>query len=118
MLDGKQIGKTPLPRLGVIPRLQLGPHKLRVEAKGYAPFEDEVQVRFQKVSQVIVRLLPSTEVIGTGRTVTVERQPFYSKTWFIVGVGVAAVLLGATIGYAAGQVDCTKTFADGTTGSC
>jgi hypothetical protein len=118
-LDGKSIGKTPLPSLGVIAKQTLGKHQLRVEAAGYSPFEEEVEVRFQKVSQVVVRLLPSTEVIGTGKTTRVERDPFYTKTWFIVGVGVAAVLAGAYIGYAVGKVDCRVINPDGSPGgSC
>ncbi|MEO8700350.1 MAG: PEGA domain-containing protein [Kofleriaceae bacterium] len=106
LLDGKPIGKTPLPGLGVIARQPLGKHRLQVDAKGYAPFEDDVDVHFQKVSQVVVRLLPSNIVLGTGKTSEVERKPFYTRTWFIVGVGVAAVVLGASIGYAAGKIDC------------
>jgi hypothetical protein len=118
-LDGKTIGKTPLQNLGVISKQPLGKHKLRVEASGYSPFEDDVEVRFQKVSQVVVRLLPSTEVIGTGKTQTVEREPFYTKTWFIVGVGAAAILAGAYIGYAVGKVDCRVVNPDGSPGgSC
>ena len=117
-LDGKTLGKTPLPNLGVIGKQTLGKHRLRVEASGYSPFEEEVEVRFQKVSQVVVRLLPSTETIGTGRVQDVKREPFYTKTWFIVGVGVAAVLAGAYIGYAVGKVDCTRINPDGTTSSC
>jgi len=118
-LDGKQIGKTPLANLGVIGKQTLGKHRLRVEAAGYSPFEEEVEIRFQKVSQVVVRLLPSTEIIGTGRTQEVRREPFYTKTWFIVGVGVAAVLAGAYIGYAVGKVDCRVINPDGSPGgSC
>ena len=107
-LDGKTLGKTPLPQLGVLPRQQLGKHKLRVSAPGSAPFEEEVEVRFQKVSQVVVRLLASDQVIGTGRVARVERQPFYTKTWFIVGVGVAALAIGAYAGWRAGTVDCVR----------
>src|SRR5687768_3108614 len=117
-LDSKDIGKTPLPNLGVVGKLTLGKHRLRVEASGYSPFEEEVEVRFQKVSQVVVRLLPSTETIGTGKTQEVRREPFYTKPWFIVGVGVAAVLAGAYIGYAVGKVDCTRINPDGSTSSC
>lgn len=104
-LDGKPIGKTPLPQLGVIKKLALGPHQLKVSAKGYAPFEETVDIRFQKVSQVVVRLLPS-EVIGTGKTTVVHRRPIYSRGWFIVGVGVAAIVIGAVIGNSIGKVDC------------
>jgi hypothetical protein len=65
-LDGKTIGKTPLPRLGLVDKQVLGKHTLRVQAPSYEPFEDDVDIHFQKVSQVVVRLLPSREVLGTG----------------------------------------------------
>lgn len=104
-LDDKVVGKTPLPNLGLLSRQPLGKHKLVVEAPGYDPFEDVVDVHFQKSSQVIVRLLPSKQVIGTGKFQRVERSPFYTRTWFIIGVGVAAVLLGTGIGYGVGHVD-------------
>lgn len=107
-LDGKPFGKTPLAQLGVINKLSLGQHALRVEAPGYDAFEETVDIHFQKVSHVIVRLVPSTVVIGTGKVQDVEREPFYSKTWFIVGVGIAAVLLGGAIGHSLGKVDCVK----------
>jgi hypothetical protein len=112
-LDGALKGKTPLPNLGVIPKLPLGKHKLRVEAAGYAPFEEDVDVRFQKVSQVIVRLLPSNKTVPNGVTRRVAKQPIYTKTWFIVATGAAAVLLGGAIGYASGRVKCI----DGITGN-
>jgi hypothetical protein len=107
-LDGKALGKTPLPRLGVIARQDLGKHRLRVQAPGYAPFEEDVEVRFQKVSQVVVRLLQSNQVLGTGRIERVERSPLYTRTWFIVGVGVAAAAIGAIAGWRAGSVDCVR----------
>jgi len=105
-LDGKSIGKTPLPNQGVVGKLALGPHKLKVSAVGYAPFEEPVDVRFQKVSQVVVRLIASDVVLGTGKTTTVVRRPFYSKTWFIVGVAIGAIAIGAAIGASIGGVDC------------
>jgi hypothetical protein len=107
-LDGKSIGKTPLPQLGVVGKQPLGKHTLRVEAPGYAPFEEEVDVHFQKVSQVVVRLLPSTRVIGTGRIERLERDPIYSRTWFVIAAGVVAISLGAYIGYELGHVDCVR----------
>lgn len=106
-LDGKDLGKTPLANQGVIGKLALGKHKLHVEAKDYAPFDDEVEVHFQKVSPVVVRLVGTAEVTGTGRTVTQERRPIYSKTWFIVAAGAVMLLTAVAIGHAAGQVNCT-----------
>jgi hypothetical protein len=110
-LDGKMIGKTPLPNVGVISKQKLGKHKLVVSAKGYAPFEEDVDIRFQKVSQVVVRLLPS-EIIGTGKSTPVQRKPFYTKTWFLVSVGIGAIVVGGLIGAQAGKVKCV----DGVTG--
>ncbi len=116
-LDGKPIGKTPLGNQGVVGKLTLGVHALRVEALGYAPFDEQVDVHFQKMSHVVVRLSPSTQFIGTGRIEQVERKPFYSRTWFMVTVGVAALVLGGAIGHAAGKIDCVK-YIDGTASSC
>jgi hypothetical protein len=112
-LDGKAIGKTPLPNNGVLAKLPLGKHKLRVEAKGYDAFESDVDVNFQKVSPVVVRLLQSNETVGTGRVITKERSPFYTRPLFIGGVAVGAVLLGVLIGASAGHVP-VCTFDSGT----
>jgi TolB-like protein len=104
-LDAKPVGRTPLPNLGVIVKQPLGKHRLRVSAQGYAPFEEDVVVNFQKVSQVVVRLVAS-DVVGSGTFQRIEKKPFYTKTWFIVAVGIVAVGLGVAIGYSAGNVDC------------
>jgi hypothetical protein len=111
-LDEHEVGKTPLANQGVIGKLALGKHKLRVEAKGYDAFEQDVEVHFQKVSPVLVRLLPSDKVIGTGKTVYVEKNPIYTRPWFIAVVGVSAVVLGGVIGHYATQGNC-QTFKNG-----
>jgi hypothetical protein len=105
-LDDKALGKTPLPAQGVITKLALGKHKLRVLAPGYDPFEDEITVNFQKVTQVNVRLIASKDIIGTGKTQYVERKPFYTRTWFVVGTVVAVVAIGALVGRSIGRVKC------------
>ena len=107
-LDGKPVGKTPLANQGVIGKLALGKHKLHVEAKDYAPFDDEVEVHFQKVSPVVVRLVGTGETIGTGKTITKVHDPIYERTWFIVGAAVVVVGLAAVIGASAGSVKCTR----------
>lgn len=105
-LDGKPIGSTPLPNGGVLSRLELGKHKLEVKAKGYDPFASDVEVHFQKVSPVVVRLLQSGETAGTGKTIYKERSPIYTKPWFIAAVAVGAIGLGIIIGHNAGTVPC------------
>ena len=104
-LDGKSLGKTPLASGGVVAKLPLGTHRLRVEAPGYDPFDSDVDVHFQKVSPVVVRLLQSAPV-GSGRTIREERSPIYTKPWFIGAVGAGVVLLAVLIGASAGHVDC------------
>lgn len=103
-LDGKSIGKTPLANNGVLAKLPIGKHRLRVEAAGYDPFESDVDVHFQKVSPVVVRLLQSSETVGTGRVVTRERAPIYTNPWFIGAVGVGLAVVGAYIGYRRGDL--------------
>jgi hypothetical protein len=104
MLDDRALGKTPLAGNGVIAKLALGKHHLRVAATDQPAYDDDIEVRFQKVSPVVVRLVPSTQVLGTGKLERIERAPFYTRTWFIVAAGVVAVGLGVTIGYELGHL--------------
>lgn len=118
-LDGKVLGTTPLPGNGVIGKLSLGKHALSVTAPGYPePYDDSIDVHFQKVSPVVVRLVPSTVVLGTGKVERVERRPFYTRTWFLVAAGVAAIGLGAAIGYSAGRVRTCRVGAGGDASGC
>lgn len=118
-LDHTPVGKTPLPHNGVIGKLALGKHHLRVAARDDEhPYEDDVEVHFQKISPVVVRLVPSTQVIGTGKIERIEQRPFYTRTWFIVAAGVAAVGLGAAVGYAKGHVKVCHYDAQGMPSGC
>jgi hypothetical protein len=118
-LDGVPLGKTPLPNNGVIGKLALGKHRLRVAAASYEhPYDDDIEVRFQKISPVVVRLVPSTQVIGTGKIERIERTPFYTRTWFIIAAGVTAVGLGAAIGYGLGHVKVCHVDAQGNASGC
>jgi len=110
-VDGKNVGTTPLPR--PIRNLKLGKHMISVEKKGYLPFTEEIDVRFQKTTQVVVRLIveQSTEPAG----VVIKRRPaprrWYGSTWFLIGAGVTAVLAGAIIGSQLGGatvIDCQE----------
>ncbi len=110
-LDGKQVGITPLP--APIRKLKLGKHRISVEKKGYLPFTEEIDVRFQKTTRVVVRLI--VEQTGEPDRVVVKKRPapkrWYGSTWFIVGAGVTAILAGAIIGSQLGGdtvIDCEE----------
>jgi hypothetical protein len=109
-LDGQPRGKTPLAK--PIAGLPIGPHQLRLTAAGYTDFISDVEVRFQKSTQVVVSLVvakdPGGKPIGPARP---AETPWYSSTWGYVGIGVGAVLLGVLIGSALGGqdiVDCDE----------
>ncbi|MCA9677740.1 MAG: PEGA domain-containing protein [Kofleriaceae bacterium] len=107
-LDGKVVGKTPLTK--PLTRQVLGDHTLRVEADGYLPFEEPVEVHFQKSSRVVVRLAAEAAVVdpGDGAPKVVVRgapHPWYTSKWTYIGAGVAALTLGAIIGWGLGKDD-------------
>lgn len=105
-LDGTRLGTTPLGNGGVVAKLPLGKHALRVEAPGYAPWSEEVTIQFQKVSPVIVRLIDTATPLPLHGPVRTEHNPIYSRPWFLIAVGVATVAMGAYIGYRVGHVRC------------
>jgi len=105
-LDGVRVGATPLPNGGVLSKLELKKHTLEVKAKGYDPFASDVDVHFQKVTPVVVRLLQNGAEVGTGRTIYKERAPIYTKPWFIAGVAVVAIGVGILWGRSVGTVPC------------
>ena len=112
-IDGRPVGKTPLARpVGGLP---LGPHRVEVNAEGHSPFVEEVEVRFQKTTRVVVHLAtdPTQPIDLSGAAATRQEAParWYSSTWFMIGAGVAAVVVGGVIGYSLAHdevVDCSS----------
>jgi hypothetical protein len=96
-LDGKAVGRTPI--LAPITNLEVGTHKLRIVASGYTEFQNDAEVRFQKTTQVVVRMVlvegPASKDPGRPRP---AETPWYSTTWGYVGIGVGAILIGAVVG--------------------
>jgi hypothetical protein len=110
-IDGKGFGRTPM--VSPASHLPLGKHALKVEAPGYVPFEETVDVRFQKSTRVVVRLV-TREAAGLpdGPVRTVQKdRPWYSKPWAYAAIGGAAILVGAAIGYGLAKdhvIDCSE----------
>ncbi len=115
-LDGRAVGITPLAKpLG---GLTLGDHRLIVDKDGYHPFQEEIRVRFQKTTRVIVRLVvEDAPITPVGPApVIVKKRPakrhWYGSTWVLVGAGVTAAVVGGVIGYSLGHdpvIDCGRT---------
>lgn len=111
-IDGKPYGKTPL--IAPIGKLPLGEHRLEVTAEGYLPFDEKVRVRFQKTSRVMVQLAVENAPDPVGPVAPViKKRPapkrWYSSTWFLVGAGVTAAIVGGVVGYKLGVdpvIDC------------
>ena len=104
-IDGKLVGVTPLKT--PIFKLPLGPHLLRVDGAEFGSFEQEVTVRFQKTTRVVVHLVDlrvksdSPKTAGT-TLVILHRDPpkkWYQKTWFLVGAGIGTALVAGYIGF-------------------
>lgn len=102
-LDGKKIGKTPLNE--PISGLEVGPHKLRMTARGYTDFLADVEVRFQKTTQVIVQMVVAKDPggptpVGPNGPPRPAPVPWYATTWGYVAIGAGAVALGVLVGFA------------------
>jgi hypothetical protein len=93
LIDGRQVGRTPLAR--PVGDLSVGAHALRVEADGYQPFATDVQVRFQKTSEVAVRLAADGAAPRPR-----PRRTWISSPWTYAAVGAAAVIAGVLVGRA------------------
>jgi PEGA domain len=104
LIDGKRVGQTPLP--AAIDKVALGPHRVRVSAPGYAPFEETVEVRFQKSTRVEVRLMEDLSARDLMRPIAISTAtPWYLRTWAIATIGIGAAVVGAIVGYQLGGVD-------------
>jgi hypothetical protein len=95
-LDGRQVGATPLPK--PLEQVAVGVHKIEVTREGFSPFAEDVPVRFEKTTQVLVKQ-SATSAKAKRAMRRMGEQPFYTKWWFWTTVGVAAVGVGIGIGF-------------------
>jgi hypothetical protein len=105
-LDGSGVGSTPLP--GPLANIPVGVHKLSVTREGFSPFAEDVPVRFEKTTQVVVRQSAMTK--KARRALAAQRElPIYTRWWFWGAMAVSAVATGLVIGYTVPKqtsVDC------------
>lgn len=110
-LDGVVVGQTPLP--APLDHLPTGVHKLAVEREGFTPFAEDVPVRFEKTTQVVVRqnaMSPAARRAERRRR-GAQELPIYTRWWFWGAMAVSAAVTGIAIGYGIpkqGVVDCAK----------
>src|SRR3954451_7422204 len=82
MLDGVDVGKTPL--AGPLVNLPAGVHKLTVEREGFSGFAEDVPVRFEKTTQVVVHQSAQSAAARKAerRHRAATETPIYAKWWF------------------------------------
>jgi hypothetical protein len=110
-LDGVTVGQTPLP--APLANLPTGVHKLAVEREGFTPFAEDVPVRFEKTTQVVVHqsaMSPAARRAERRRRSALE-LPIYTRWWFWGAMAASAIVTGIAVGYGVpkqGIIDCAK----------
>lgn len=98
MLDGNPVGQTPL--LGPLDKIPMGVHKLSVAREGFSSFEEEVPVRFEKTTQVIVRQSAVSKAAQRAeRRRRAGELPIYTRWYVWTGVAVGAIGVGLLTGF-------------------
>jgi hypothetical protein len=110
-LDGVDVGKTPLPL--PLANLPTGVHKLAVAREGFTAFNEDVPVRFEKTTQVVVRQSAMSEAARKAerRRRAAGETPLYTRWYFWAGMAVSAVATGIGIGFGVpkqGAINCGR----------
>ncbi len=96
-IDERSVGLTPLP--SPIAGLTVGIHQLAVTRAGFSDYRQEVPVRFEKTTQVVVHQLA---VSADGRPIVAKAQdhrPWYRRWYVVGGIALGAVATGLVIGF-------------------
>ncbi len=110
-LDGLDVGKTPL--AGPLTSLPVGVHKLAVMREGFSSFSEDVPVRFEKTTQVVVRQSAMSEAARRAerRRRAATETPIYARWWFWAAMAASAIATGVAVGFGVPKqtaVDCAK----------
>jgi PEGA domain-containing protein len=110
-LDGVDVGKTPLAQ--PLANLPTGVHKLAVAREGFSAFNEDVPVRFEKTTQVVVRQSAMSDAARRleRRRRAAGETPLYTRWYFWGGMAVTAVAVGVGIGFGVpkqGAINCNR----------
>jgi len=109
-LDGNPVGTTPL--VGALDKIPVGVHKLSVAREGFSSFDEDVPVRFEKTTQVVVRQPAlSKKAQREERRRQRGELPVYTRWYVWTGVAVGAIGTGLLVGFLVkkqGIIDCTQ----------
>jgi hypothetical protein len=110
-LDGNTVGQTPL--AAPLADLPTGVHQLSVTREGFTPFAEEVPVRFEKTTQVVVRqsAMSAAAKRDERRRRAASELPIYTRWYFWAGMAASAVVTGLIIGYSVPKqtaIDCAR----------
>jgi hypothetical protein len=97
-LDGRPVGQTPLP--GPLGDLPVGTHHVSVSRDGFSGFDEDVPVRFDKTTQVVVHQKALSEKAKRAERRRMGEMPIYTKWWFWTAMAVSAVATGIGVGFA------------------
>ena len=111
MLDGIDVGKTPL--AGPLVNLPVGVHKLAVEREGFSSFAEDVPVRFEKTTQVVVHQSAQSASARKAerRRRSAAETPIYAKWWFWAAMAGSAIATGVAVGFGVPKqhaIDCAQ----------
>jgi len=111
MLDGIDVGKTPL--AGPLVNLPVGVHKLAVEREGFSGFAEDVPVRFEKTTQVVVHqtAMSKAALKAERRRRAASETPIYAKWWFWAAMAGSAIATGVAVGFGVPKqhaIDCAQ----------
>jgi hypothetical protein len=97
-LDGAPVGTTPL--LGPLDKIAAGTHRVAVTRDGFSAYEEDVPVRFEKTTQVVVRQQAMSKAAQRAerRRLGLE-PPLYTRGYVWTGVAVGAVAAGLLVGF-------------------
>ncbi|HEY2743437.1 MAG TPA: PEGA domain-containing protein [Polyangia bacterium] len=110
-LDGIIVGKTPL--AGPLAALPVGVHKLAVEREGFSSYSEDVPVRFEKTTQVVVHQTAMSKLAlrAERRRRAAAETPIYAKWWFWAAMAGSAIATGVAVGFGVPKqhaIDCAK----------